>query len=69
MARHLEDVHYEEIEVAEILVLASKSQLRKRLLSVLRKRGDFNHNSEVLKNGKGLFIPEWRPKEDATRLI
>ena len=64
MAQHLEAVHCEEIEVAEILAIASKSPQRKRLFSVLRKRGDFNHNSEVLKIGKGLFIPEWRPKED-----
>ena len=75
LARHLEDVHGEEMEVSRVAALKpdrqkdnkdairKKEEERKRLFSIVRKRGDFNHNCQVLKDGKGTFIPEWRPSK------
>ncbi|XP_066935444.1 uncharacterized protein, partial [Clytia hemisphaerica] len=73
--RHLRDVHSEESEVAEILAIKydrtdsvklrkKKKRLRKIGWNRLRKKGNFLHNNEVLKNGRGFFIPEKRPTKD-----
>jgi len=75
MARHLEQVHGDETEVAEIIALKpekkdspeirkKKQKERNKLFSRLRKMGNFHHNTEVLKQQRGLFITEKRPSTD-----
>ena len=75
MARHLEDMHEKEIEVAEIIAIEikdgesdeikkKKRQERRRLFNRIRKRGNFNHNTEVLKRNQGLFVVEKRPNNE-----
>ena len=74
IARHLEQMHGEETEVAKIIsielvksdkkeVRNAKLQERKKMFELLRKRGNFNHNVDVLKEGKGLIIVEKRPSK------
>ena len=72
LARHLEDMHNKELEVAKILSIeineadddALKKQKRKerhRLFNLLRRRGNFNHNQNVLEAKEGIFIVDKRP--------
>ena len=74
MARHLEDMHSDEIEVAKITsiivkvsdsreVKNAKLKQRKRMFEKLRKRGNFNHNMLVLREKKGLLVVEKRPNK------
>ena len=75
LARHFKDMHAEESEVAEILSLTyakedtkecrrKKKSQRKKGFDKLRKRGNFNHNTEVVRKNRGFFIPEKRPNTD-----
>lgn len=75
MARHLEQVHGSEMEVAEISAIKiqkqdsstirkQKRRERSKLFNKLRKLGNFNHNTEVVKAKRGLFISERRPSND-----
>ncbi|XP_072566873.1 uncharacterized protein [Paramormyrops kingsleyae] len=52
IARHLE-THKTEPEIAEALSFPKHSKDRKRLLETLRNRGNYQHNSDVLKSGEG----------------
>lgn len=72
IARHLEDMHDKELEVAKILSITiaetdddalkkQKQKERARLFNLLRKRGNFNHNQNVLQAKEGVLIVEKRP--------
>lgn len=60
LARYIKHEHNGELEVPKIKAL---KPVKTKLLAVLRKRGDFSHNSRVLKEGKEIFIPEWHPNK------
>ena len=62
IARHLERAHRKKPEIVRVLSLKKGSSVRRNLLDNLRNRGNFKHNSEVLKNGKGIIIPKKRQR-------
>ncbi|XP_051949039.1 uncharacterized protein LOC127620015 isoform X3 [Xyrauchen texanus] len=53
IARHFKVHVKEDDEIAEALSLPVRSRQRKQLLEMLRNRGNFNHNNNVLKKGEG----------------
>ncbi|XP_041867585.1 uncharacterized protein LOC121656583 isoform X2 [Melanotaenia boesemani] len=53
ISRHLFRHRKVEPEIAEAFALPQQSKERKRLLMQLRNRGNYKHNLEVLKTGKG----------------
>ena len=57
MARHLEQSHKNESEVASILCLSKKSKSRKAKFVHIMKKGDFCHNKEVYVTKQGSLIP------------
>ena len=61
IVRHLLGVHRKKPEIVRVLSLNKGSSVRRNLLDNLRNRGNFKHNSDVLKNGKGVIIPKYRP--------
>ena len=65
MARHLEHVHKNEIEVAQACMHPKGSKERRTRLNHLRNRGNFAHNAEVLKTGKGELVTKQRPAEQS----
>jgi hypothetical protein len=56
MARHLAQVHKNEIEGARALSFPKGSKERKVNLDILRNRGNREHNIKVLKAGKGVLV-------------
>ncbi|XP_076871541.1 uncharacterized protein LOC143521916 [Brachyhypopomus gauderio] len=62
MARHLEDVHSKEEEVAKACGFPKGSKQRRLHLDELRHRGNYMHNIAVLRSGKGDLIPYKRPR-------
>ena len=60
IARHLEQVHYNEVEVAKILVLPKKSKARMEAWKLLANKGDFAHNQEARTENKGMILPAYR---------
>ena len=56
MARHLAQVHKNEIEGARALSFPKGSKERKVNLDLLRNKGNREHNIEVLKAGKGVLV-------------
>ena len=64
IARHLEQKHSKETEVAFALSLPKNSNERKNKWNELLKKGDFNHNIGVLKTNSGFIIPCKRPSKD-----
>ncbi|XP_019906138.1 uncharacterized protein LOC105029909 isoform X2 [Esox lucius] len=63
MARHLELVHCNEMEVAKAVCFPKRSKERQIQLNLLRKRGNFAHNADVVRKGYGEMIACYRPKE------
>lgn len=57
IARHLGMRHYDEQDVIKALTLPKNSKQRKIEITRLRNFGNRAHNSKVLKEGKGLVIP------------
>ncbi|XP_060075700.1 uncharacterized protein LOC132555368 [Ylistrum balloti] len=64
IAMHLETVHSDEEDVARALALPKHSGERKDAWAQIRNEGNWEHNFEVLKSGKGTLIPKYREKED-----
>ncbi len=64
--RHLEQVHGHEEEVHQYMTLDKNDKLRDTLCKLLKNKGDFNHNLEVLKAEKGIFVASRRPTSSAT---
>ncbi|XP_051781264.1 uncharacterized protein LOC114648939 [Erpetoichthys calabaricus] len=62
IARHIEQIHHNETEVAKALQFPRKSKERRLQIDLLRNRGNFAHNVEVLKMGKGMLIPRRQPR-------
>ncbi|XP_067297785.1 uncharacterized protein lcorl isoform X4 [Pseudorasbora parva] len=58
MARHLESKHKDKPEVAKAIAFPKGSKERKLQLSLLRNKGNRCHNTQVLKEGKGILIPK-----------
>ena len=56
VARHLETKHSAIKDVAYAFSFTAKSKERKVLLDQLRNKGDFKHNTKVLKKGKGQVV-------------
>lgn len=61
LPRHMEAVHSQETEVAEVLSLDKKSKERSLKWELLRNKGNHAHNVQVLKEGHGFLIPVKRP--------
>ncbi|XP_039544399.1 uncharacterized protein LOC120490938 isoform X1 [Pimephales promelas] len=57
MARHLAQVHKNEVEVAKALSFPKSSKERRINLDFLRNKGNHVHNTNVLKAGKGVLVP------------
>lgn len=57
MARHLAQVHKNEMDVAKALSFPKGSKERRINLDLLRNKGNREHNTNVLKAGKGLLVP------------
>lgn len=53
IARHLKTHADEEPDIAKVIALPKSSKERKKLLGLLRNRGNYNHNQEVLRNNSG----------------
>jgi hypothetical protein len=66
IGRHLEDVHTEEPEVCEFMALKKKSKEKMERMTLLRNRGNFKHNIEVLKTGEGSIICAKRPTTETS---
>jgi hypothetical protein len=65
VSKHMLSKHKKECDVQEVLAFPKKSPKRAMLLEKLRNKGNFQHNSAVLKAGVGQIIP-WRcPSEPA----
>ncbi|KAJ8048984.1 Breast cancer type 1 susceptibility protein-like [Holothuria leucospilota] len=56
MARHLKSIHAEEREVAQALSWKTNSKDRSAPWELIRKKGDFYHNTKVLQTGSGNLI-------------
>ncbi|XP_049417425.1 uncharacterized protein LOC125879526 [Epinephelus fuscoguttatus] len=65
MARHLEHVHENKVEVARAFSFPKKSKERKRLLEYIRNKGNYAHNATVMESGKGQLVPCKRPPKEA----
>ncbi|KTG38795.1 hypothetical protein cypCar_00042030 [Cyprinus carpio] len=71
LARHLEFVHRNEVEVAKAVAFPKHSKQRRIQLNLLRKRGNFAHNTSVVRKGHGEMVACYRPKKskNATEFI
>ncbi|XP_053181456.1 uncharacterized protein LOC128364858 [Scomber japonicus] len=56
MARHLERIHSDKAEVAAAFQYPKNSRERRKIWNRLKNQGNFAHNTNVLKKGKGQFI-------------
>ena len=61
LPRHLEQKHSTELEVASILALPKGSRKRKIMWSLLKNKGNYAHNTNIIKCGLGTIIPYRRP--------
>jgi hypothetical protein len=64
ITKHLLRKHKNEKEVVEINNLPLQSKGRKDLLLKLRNAGDYNHNFDILKSGKGTLVTFSRKEGD-----
>nr|XP_046241586.1 uncharacterized protein LOC124057408 [Scatophagus argus]XP_046241587.1 uncharacterized protein LOC124057408 [Scatophagus argus]XP_046241589.1 uncharacterized protein LOC124057408 [Scatophagus argus] len=62
MARHLERIHSDKTEVAVVFQYPKKSRERQKIWNRLINQGNFAHNKDVLKTGKGQLAVRKRPK-------
>ena len=58
--RHLEQVHYSEVEVAKILILPKNSKSRKSAWKLIANKGDHAHNQVVRTEKKGIMLSTYR---------
>lgn len=64
LSRHLERAHKDVKEVAYAFSFPIGSKKRKALLEGLRNKGDYKHNLEVIKSGKGEIITWKQPSHE-----
>ena len=62
IARHLERSHKNEPEIIKLSKVDKNSPERQDILAGLRNRGDFKHNSDVIKKCDGMVITKRRPR-------
>lgn len=62
IARHLERMHSTETDVAYALSFPKRSKRRHMLLEQLRKKGNYQHNIEVIRSGNGDIVMQKRTK-------
>lgn len=63
--KHLERKHSEEPEVQKLLIFSKGSKQRRVHLEYLRNKGNFAHNAEVLRTGKGELVARKQPREES----
>lgn len=63
IARHLQTVHRNKPDVAKALFYPQKSKERRARLAVLRNRGNFSHNADVVRKGRGDLVACYRTKD------
>ncbi|KAI5610799.1 zinc finger MYM-type protein 4-like isoform X3 [Silurus asotus] len=66
ISRHLSLKHAKETDVAHALSFRKGSEMRQLLFEKLRKKGNYQHNVEVLKSGCGELIPDRRGNKDSS---
>ena len=64
LAEHLENMHSDQPAVQSALVYPTKSKARALKWDELRRLGDFEHNTEVLRSGHGYIFPVRLPGKD-----
>ncbi|XP_053726500.1 uncharacterized protein LOC128762333 [Synchiropus splendidus] len=62
MYRHLQSIHFDKPEVAAAFQYPKHSKERQKVLYRLINQGNFAHNKEVLKSGKGQLAVRKRPR-------
>ncbi|XP_055022443.1 uncharacterized protein LOC129412454 isoform X2 [Boleophthalmus pectinirostris] len=65
ISTHLERKHNKEVEVAKALSFPKGSKQRRVHLESLRNKGNFAHNTEVLRTGKGKLVARKQPRENS----
>ncbi|XP_062273489.1 uncharacterized protein LOC133979071 isoform X2 [Scomber scombrus] len=68
MARHLERIHSDKVEVAAAFQYPKSSRERRKIWNRLKNQGNFVHNKNVLKAGKGQFIVPRTAKHSKTTI-
>lgn len=63
MARHLQQKHSSEKEVALALCHPAKSKQSRQMLEDLRRKGNYNNNNDVLNEGKWEMVAYRQPTE------
>jgi len=63
LRKHFFKKHKTEISVAKIMALPLGSKDRKKNLEILRNKGNFFHNKEVIDRGQGVMLLVRRPPE------
>ncbi|XP_029685193.1 uncharacterized protein [Takifugu rubripes] len=63
ISRHLKTVHRNKPEVAKALYYPENSKERKVRLATLRNRGNFAHNTDVVRKGTGHLVVRYRTKK------
>ncbi|XP_058491567.1 uncharacterized protein LOC131463693 [Solea solea] len=66
LSRHLERVHSDRAEVAVAFQYPVMSRERKKIWRNLMNQGNFIHNKDVLRTGKGLLAVQKRPPKPGT---
>ncbi|XP_062419595.1 uncharacterized protein LOC134132279 isoform X3 [Pungitius pungitius] len=61
IARHLKNHEKEEPDIARAFLLPKHSKERKKLLEVLRNKGNYEHNRDVMGNQRGALKLKRRP--------
>ena len=61
LPRHLQTAHKQEAEVEALMKLPKRSKEKDHALALLKNRGNYHHNMEVVKKGSGLFMVTRRP--------
>ncbi|KAM9426035.1 uncharacterized protein KZ484_015772 isoform 2-T2 [Pholidichthys leucotaenia] len=63
LARHLKIHATENTDIAHVFALPKNSKERKKMLTRLRNRGNYNHNTSVLTSGTGMLKFKRKPKK------
>ncbi|XP_059215616.1 uncharacterized protein LOC131993639 [Centropristis striata] len=63
MSKHLLRMHSDEIDVSKAFSFQKNSKERRLHLDLIRNKGNFEHNRDVLESQKGKLIPFRQPKE------
>ncbi|KAK2810392.1 hypothetical protein Q5P01_000403 [Channa striata] len=66
ITRHLQKKHMDIKDVAYAFSFPLRSRERNALLEQLRNKGDFKHNTKVLKKGRGQMVTRKQPSDEAS---